>query len=240
MSIDDSSTPMVLPAPRQIHDNKALIPPILKCKESRMRALSAALFFILAPLSTAAQAPSYAIDTQQSKMEIHVGKEGAFKAFGHDHLIAAKQVSGEVQFDPQKIEQSSVRLQVPTKSITVIDPGESEKDRKEVQATMEGEKVLDVAEFPESTFTSTNISAAKKTSDGWELTLSGKLNLHGVEKPVSFPLHVRADNNELRAQGEVAILQTDYGITPVKVGGGTVKVKDKLKIIFNIVAHKNQ
>jgi polyisoprenoid-binding protein YceI len=173
-------------------------------------------------------------------MEIHVGKEGAFKAFGHDHLIEAKQVSGEVQFNPQNIDQSSVRLQVPTKSITVIDPGESEKDRKEVQANMEGEKVLDVAKFPEITFVSTSISAAKKTSDGWELTLSGKLNLHGVEKPVSFPLHLRANNNELRAEGEVSILQTDYGITPVKVGGGTVKVKDKLKITFNIVASKNR
>jgi polyisoprenoid-binding protein YceI len=201
-----------------------------------MRALSAALISLFATLSAAAQGAPYAIDTQQSKMEIHVGKEGAFKAFGHDHLIAAKQVSGEVQFDPQKLDNSSVRLQVPTKSITVIDPGESEKDRKEVQATMEGEKVLDVAKFPEITFTSTSISAAKKTPDGWELTLSGKLNLHGVEKPVTFPLKVRADNNVLRGQGEVAILQTDYGITPVKVGGGTVKVKDKLKITFSIVA----
>jgi len=201
-----------------------------------MRALSAALISLLAPLGAGAQGTSYAIDTQQSKMEIHVGKEGAFKAFGHDHLIAAKQVSGEVQFDPHSIDKSSVRLRVSTKSITVIDPGESEKDRKEVQATMESEKVLDVAKFPEIAFTSTSISAAKKTSDGWELTLSGNLNLHGVEKPVTFPLHVRAQNNELRAQGEVAILQTDYGITPVKVGGGTVKVKDKLKITFSIVA----
>ena len=204
-----------------------------------MRALSAALISLLASLSAGAQGTSYAIDTQQSKMEIHVGKEGAFKAFGHDHLIAAKQLSGEVQFDPQKIDKSSVRLHVPTKYITVIDPGESEKDRKEVEATMESDKVLDVAKFPEITFTSTSISAAKKTSDGWELTLSGKLNLHGVEKAVSFPLHVHADNNELRAQGEVSILQTDYGVTPVKVGGGTVKVKDKLKITFNIVARKN-
>jgi len=201
-----------------------------------MRALSAALIYLLASFGAAAQGTSYSIDRQKSKMEIHVGKEGAFKAFGHDHLIAAKQVSGEVQFDPQKIDKSSVRLRVPTKSITVIDPGESEKDRKEVQATMEGEKVLDVAKFSEITFTSTGISAAKKTSDGWELTLSGKLNLHGVEKPVTFPLHVRADNHELRAQGEVSILQTDYGITPVKVGGGTVKVKDKLRITFSIVA----
>ncbi|MCU1240134.1 MAG: YceI family protein [Candidatus Acidoferrum typicum] len=204
-----------------------------------MRALSAALISLLASLSAGAQGTSYAIDTQQSKMDIHVGKEGAFKAFGHDHLIAAKQLSGEVQFDPQKLDKSSVRLHVPTKSITVIDPGESEKDRKEVEATMESDKVLDVAKFPEITFTSTSISAAKKTSDGWELTLSGKLNLHGVEKAVSFPLHVRAENNELHAQGEVSILQTDYGVTPVKVGGGTVKVKDKLKITFNIVARKN-
>jgi polyisoprenoid-binding protein YceI len=204
-----------------------------------MRAVSAALIALLAPFSVGAQgSASYSIDPQQSKMEIHVGKEGAFKAFGHDHLIAAKQVSGDAKFDPQKPDQSFVRLKIPTKSITLVDPGESEKDRKEVQSTMEGEKVLDVAKFPAITFTSTGISAAKKTSDGWELTLSGKLNLHGVEKPVSFPLHVRADAKELHGEGELSILQTDYGITPVKVGGGTVKVKDKLKITFNIVATK--
>jgi polyisoprenoid-binding protein YceI len=195
---------------------------------------------LIPPLTSLAQdRAAYAVDSQQSKVEIHVSKEGAFKVFGHDHLIFAKQVSGQVQFDPQKIDQSSVRLKFPTKSITVVDPGESEKDRQEVQATMEGEKVLDVAKFPEITFTSSSISAAKKTSDGWELTLAGKLSLHGVEKPVSFPLHVRADTNELRGQGELLILQTDYGITPVKVGGGAVKVKDKLKITFNIDAGKD-
>jgi polyisoprenoid-binding protein YceI len=205
-----------------------------------MRLVSPALLCLLAPFCMLAQgSASYSIDPRQSKMEIHVGKEGAFKAFGHDHLVEAREMSGEAQFDAQKIDQSSVRLRIPTKSITVIDPGESEKDRKEVQTTMESDKVLDVAKFPEITFTSRNISAAKKTSDGWELTLSGNLNLHGVEKPISFPLRVRADNDELHAQGEVSVLQTDYGITPVKVGGGTVKVKDKLKITFNIVARKN-
>src|SRR5258708_17654960 len=177
-----------------------------------MRAASAALIVFLAPFGATAQdTAAYSIDPQQSKMEIHVGKQGAFSAFGHDHLITAKQVSGEAKFDAQKLDQSSVRLKIPTKSITVIDPGESEKDRKEVQATMESEKVLDVAKFPEIAFTSTSISAAKKTSDGCELTLSGNLNLHRVEKPVTFPPHVRAQNHQLRAQGEVAILQTDYG-----------------------------
>jgi polyisoprenoid-binding protein YceI len=70
------------------------------------------------------------------------------------------------------------------------------------------------------------------------LTLTGKLNLHGVEKQVSFPLRVRAEAGQVWAQGEVSVLQTDYGITPVKVGGGSVKVKDELKISFTIVATK--
>ena len=207
-----------------------------------MRATTGALAaLLLAPLTVIAQdnAP-YSIDPAQSKLEIQVYKEGVFKAFGHDHLIAAKQLSGQVQLDPQKIDQSSVRLHVPAKSLTVVDPGESEKDRRDVQTTMEGEKVLDVAKFPEIIFSSSSVSAAKKTPAGWELTLSGKLKLHGVEKAVTFPLHVHAEGNELRGQGEVSILQTDYGITPVKVGGGSVKVKDKLKITFTVVTHKQK
>ena len=205
-----------------------------------MRAASAALIVLLAPFGATAQdTASYSIDPQQSKVEIHVGKQGTFSAFGHDHLIAAKQVSGEAKFDAQKLDQSSVHLKIPTKSITVIDPGESEKDRKEVQATMEGEKVLDVAKFPEITFNSTAVSHSKKIPDGWELTLAGKLNLHGVEKPVTFPLRVTANANELHGKGELSIMQTDYGITPVKAGGGTVKVKDELKITFTIVAAKD-
>lgn len=192
---------------------------------------------LIASTTVAQERPTYSIDGTQSKVEINVSKEGAFKAFGHDHVVAGKELSGQVRFDPQQIEQSSVRLRIPTKAITVVDPGESEKDRKQVQATMAGEEVLDVAKFPEITFTSTGISAARKTSEGWELTLAGKLSLHGVEKSVSFPLRVHSEATELRGEGELSILQTDYGITPVKVGGGSVKVKDKLKITFHIVAH---
>lgn len=205
-----------------------------------MRAVRAVLALLLVPASLNAQeSAAYSVDPQQSKVEIHVGKEGAFSAFGHDHLVQGKQVSGQAQFDAQKIEQSSVRLRIPTKSIIVIDPGESEKNRKQVQATMESDKVLDVAKFPEITFTSSSVSVAKKTANGWELTLAGSLALHGVEKPVTFPLQVHVEDNELRGHGEFSILQTDYGITPVKVGGGTVKVKDKLKITFDIVASKS-
>jgi polyisoprenoid-binding protein YceI len=181
---------------------------------------------------------TYTVDAAKSKMEIHVGKEGFFSAFGHDHLIAAKEISGEAQFDPQNIAESSVALTISAKSLTVLDPGESEKDKAEVQKTMLGEKVLDVEKYGEIRFTSARVSNPKKTGDGWELSLEGKLALHGVEKPVSFPLRVRLDGDMLRAQGEVSLLQTDYGMTPIKVGGGAVRVKNKLKIAFDIAGRK--
>ncbi len=211
-----------------------------RCRRVPMRRhIVCSLALALAAFATTAQEKgAYAIDGAKSKLQIDVYKEGAFKMFGHDHLIVANEISGQVQFDPQKVEDSTVHLKIPAKSLTAVDPGESEKDRKDVQATMTGEKVLDVAKFPEIVFTSTRVSAVKKNADGWELTLTGKLNLHGVEKPVSFPLRVHAAAGQLRAQGEVSVLQTDHGITPIRVGGGSVKVKDKLKISFTIVATK--
>jgi len=205
----------------------------------KRRAATLVLALLVCAAAAWAQAKgNYSIDPAKSKIEINVSKEGAFKAFGHDHLIYARDISGQVQFDLDRIEQSTVRLKIPTKSIEAVDPGESEKDRRAVQETMSSDKVLDVTRFPEITFSSISISAAKKTSGGWELTLSGKLTLHGVEKPVSFPLRIHAEGAELSGLGELSILQTDYGITPVKVGGGTVKVKDQLKITFTIVAHQ--
>lgn len=36
----------------------------------------------------------YAVNSEKSKLQISVFKEGLFKAFGHDHLVSAKVVSG--------------------------------------------------------------------------------------------------------------------------------------------------
>jgi polyisoprenoid-binding protein YceI len=205
----------------------------------KLRVASTLAGLLLSGFAAAAQEKAeYSIDQANSKLEIRVYKAGLFKALGHDHLIAAREISGQVLFDARKIENSSVRFKIETKSLTVVDPGESEKDRRDVQATMTGVEVLDTAKCPEIVFSSTNVSAAKKTADGWDLTLAGKLDLHGVEKPVSLPLRVHLEASRLGAQGEVSLLQTEYGITPVKIASGSVKVKDKLNISFTIITIK--
>jgi polyisoprenoid-binding protein YceI len=195
---------------------------------------------LLTAPSEAQERAAYSIDAAASRIEIDVYKEGLLKAFGHDHVILVRAISGSVEFDGTRVENSSVSLAIPAATLTVSDPGVSEKDRQEIQATMLSDEVLDVARFPRLSFTSTGVSAVQKTADGWHLTLTGDLTLHGVSKRITLPLQVHANNALVSANGEISLQQTDYGITPVKAAGGSVKVKDRLKIIFAITARSSQ
>ena len=95
---------------------------------------------------------------------------------------------------------------------------------------MEGDKVLDVTRFPEIRFQSTAVEA--KASDHW--IVRSTLALHGKERPVLVDVTLKSDHY----RGSAVLKQTEFGITPVTVAGGTVKVKDEVKIEFNIALVK--
>jgi polyisoprenoid-binding protein YceI len=101
---------------------------------------------------------------------------------------------------------------------------------------MLGEQVLDATKYPQIRFSSTSVKAGSSVS---RLAVEGSLVLHGVTKPLTVPVSVQvANDGTLTADAEVLLLQSDFGITPYKAVGGTVRVKDKLKLIFHIVARK--
>jgi polyisoprenoid-binding protein YceI len=61
--------------------------------------------------------------------------------------------------------------------------------------------------------------------------VTGRLTIHGHAQTITFPVaRVSATY-----RGEVAIKQRDFGIEPIRVAGGTVKVKDELRVHFEIV-----
>lgn len=206
----------------------------------KIAALSLILATCFSPAFGADTRTAYVIDAPRTKIEIQVGREGFLKAFGHDHLISAARFSGEVQLAQPKVEGSTVSFVVDAKSLAVVDPGESEKDRQEVQTTMQGDQVLAVSKFPQIEFSSSNVKSVSKNGDAFELQVEGTLNLHGVKKLVTIPVRLQImTDGTLTADAEVSLLQSDYGITPIKVGGGSVRVKDKLKLTFHIFARKN-
>lgn len=163
------------------------------------------------------------IDAAHSKLTVRVGKTGFFSGAGHDHEIAALISKGEV--DASK--PFSVWFDVSVAAMKVIDVGASDSDRSDVQQRMLGPEVLDAAQFHEIHFASESVESIGETR--WRV--HGQLTLHGQTKPIV--LETSLENGHYR--GTATVLQTNFGITPIKVAGGTIKVKDEVQIEFDIV-----
>ena len=166
------------------------------------------------------------IDGTHSTITVHVYKSGFLSAFGHNHEIQAPIQSGEVkESDP-----ASVELRVDARKLQVLDPEVSERTRAQIQDTMNGMQVLDVAHFPEIRFQSNSVEP--KGPGHW--IAHGNLALHGKEQPIAVEVTLKGE----RYRGSARPKQTDFGITPVTVAGGTVKVKDEVEIEFEIALFK--
>jgi polyisoprenoid-binding protein YceI len=179
-----------------------------------------ALTLATAGFALAADQP---IDVAHSTLRVHVGKSGLLSAAGHEHWVTAPIAEGKVE----ESEPAHVWFRVDASKLTV-EPDEklSAADQAQVQATMQA-KVLDSAQYPDIRFRSTSIN--KKDTKTW--LVDGDLTLHGQTHSVSTVVHKQADAYVGRCQ----IKQTDFGIRPVNVAGGIVKVKDELQIEFSIV-----
>jgi len=161
------------------------------------------------------------VDVANSSLKIHVSKSGLFSAFGHNHEIDAPIESGEVS-ESGKV---SVTLRVDARKLKVVDQ-EDTKSRPQVQETMLGPQVLDSTRFPEIRFESAKIEA--KGQNRW--IVNGNLTLHGQSHPITFEVVL----TDKVYRGTAIIKQTAFGMTPVTVAGGSVKVKDDVKVEFSI------
>ena len=173
--------------------------------------------------ASAADSPvSRTIDTEKSVMTVRVFKSGLFSGFAHDHEISAPIEEGS--FDQAT---ASVQLKVDARKLRVVDKDVSDKDRAEIQQTMLGPKVLDSERFPEIRFRSTGVEDI--TDRKW--LVRGELSVHGETRPVS--LEATEQNGHYRGTAELK--QKDFGINPISLGGGTIKVKNELRVEFDIV-----
>ena len=165
-----------------------------------------------------------AIDTQRSTITIHVGKSGLLSAAAHDHTVSAPISAGTIlESGAQRIE-----FRVETAKMTVKpDPKVDAKDQATIQTHME-EMTLETMKFPEIAFRSTRI---EKIGDA-QWRVDGDLALHGVTKPVSLTVKQAGDSWTTRT----VLKQTDFGITPISIGGGMIKVKNEVEIDFQIFA----
>ena len=182
------------------------------------RAVSLAAMSLMCVLSVSAQ--QHNIDTQKSTLTIHVGKTGVFAGLGHEHEVHAPIHSGTADTGSHP----AVEIHVDARALRVIDKGETEKDRAEVQKTMLGPEVLDSEHHQEIVFKSTGAEPAGQGR--W--TLHGNLTLHGQTRPVT--VHVALKDG--RYTGETIVKQTDFELKPPGKAG--VRAKDEVRIEFDV------
>jgi polyisoprenoid-binding protein YceI len=167
-----------------------------------------------------------AIDVNRSSLTIRVFKSGMFSAFAHDHEIQAPIDEGEIDASANP----RVQLRLDSRKMRVLDQDISADNRAEIQHTMQGAAVLDVDHFPEISYRSTAIT---RTGDAhWEV--HGNLSLHGKNEPVVVVVSFEGGHY----RGSASFKQNTFGINPIRIAGGTVKVKDEVKIEFDIVPVK--
>jgi len=191
---------------------------------SRLRAQAGALALLgllSVPLLVVDASSQKAIDTEHSVLTVRVYKAGAFSAFGHEHTVRAPIQKGS--FDEDK---KTVDFVVDASTLRVLDSGVSDKDRAEIQGTMLSPKVLDTGQFHDIHFHSTEVTPTGENR--W--TVHGDLTLHGQTHPVK----VDVERKEGQYRGAARLRQSEFGITPVTVAGGTIKVKDEVRVEFEI------
>ncbi|OLE83768.1 MAG: hypothetical protein AUF76_05540 [Acidobacteria bacterium 13_1_20CM_2_65_9] len=187
-----------------------------------------ALAILIVATTAALGADSSPIDTERSTLTVFVYKSGLFSAFADDHIIRAPIASGSISTEAPL----SVQVTVRSGTLKALDPKLAADKRADVQARMLGPEVLDSARYPDITFTSTAIEPAG--ADRW--TVTGRLTIHGQTRPATFAV-ARRDGHY---RGTAVLKQRDFGIQPISIVGGTVKVKDEVKVEFDIVARSER
>jgi polyisoprenoid-binding protein YceI len=178
----------------------------------------------------------YLIDGKGSKFIVRAFATGLLSAFGHDPTISIEDFEGEARVNPDALEESSVHILIHAGSLVVTDDV-SNKDRDEIERRMHQE-VLESDGYPEIEYQCSKVSASKTGEGQYWVALNGELSLHGVTRTLPVSARVSLNGDVLRATGDFSVRQSDFDLKLVSAAGGTVRVKDEIKLSFDITARK--
>lgn len=182
-------------------------------------------------------AARYRIDPRRSDLMVRAFSGGVLWFKGHDHFVRPSDFSGEVELTPGAITPASLRLTIRAASLKETRPIFKPKEKQIINKELR-DIVLEPTKYSEIIFKSTEVTGKLNEKGHYEAKIGGDLTLHGVTRHIVIPADVTIDGNNLRARGDVEFNRSDYNIKATEALGGKIKVRDNLKLTFDIVAHK--
>ena len=182
-------------------------------------------------------AARYRIDPKKSDLMVRAFSGGVLWFKGHDHFVRPNDFSGEVELTPGAITPASLHLTIRAASVEETRPIFTPPQKKIINKEL-NDIVLEPAKYPEIVFKSTEVTGKLNESGHYEAKIGGDLTLHGVTRHIVIPADVTIEGNSLRARGEVDFDRSSFKVKATSAMHGTIRVRDKLKLTFDMVANK--
>ncbi len=190
---------------------------------------------IVTDLTHSEKSSRFVFDTKRSRITVQAFATGVLSAMGHNPKIDIRKFAGEVEFDPEVLGAGGLHLTIQSASLSVLNDI-SDKDRREIERVMNSD-VLEVDRYPEIRYDASAISVSKLDNDLYSADLNGDLSFHGVTRKQPVTVRIAMMGERLRASGDFSMRQSAYGIKPVSVAGGALKLKDELRFSFDVIAN---
>jgi polyisoprenoid-binding protein YceI len=181
---------------------------------------------------------TFLIDKAASRFTVQTFATGILSSFGHNPTIGIRDYEGEIQFIPETYEKAFLRMTLKNTGLDVLDEMKS-VDREKLEKIMY-EQVLDVEHFPTTVYESKEIGVEKPGNGPILARATGDLSFHGVTQSLALVARVLDMGSMLRISGDFAVRQSDFGIKPVSFAGGTLRLKDEVKLKFELVARRQE
>jgi len=182
----------------------------------------------------AAGRPVFRVDPASSIIVVEVRRAGSLARLGHDHVVASHDVRGYVEPDAGRAD-----LYVALDRLVVDQPELRKQAGFDTEPTAEAiagtrrnmlEKTLEAGRYP---YASIGVRRAAGTT-----AADVSIALHGTTRTMRVPMAVTESAEAIAVDGELALRQTDFGITPLSVVGGAIQVQDEVKLRFDIRARR--
>jgi hypothetical protein len=179
--------------------------------------------------------PVFQIDAARSVVVIEGHRTGSLSRVGHEHVVASHVARGYIA--PK---EGRADLYVSLDRWIVDEPvlrAEAGFDTKPSEADIAGTRenmlvrVLEVERYPFALVTVSDV-----VPDAENSTVQLAMTLHGITRTTRIPIQLRIQNDEIAVNGSFVVKQTDFGIAPLSILGGAIRVDDEINLRFQIRA----
>jgi polyisoprenoid-binding protein YceI len=187
------------------------------------------------PSSSGGGGQAFTIISERSEAAYFADEELASLGVPSTAKGATKDITGTFYLTEDGLDLDPSQESSFTVDLTTITSNESRRDNR-VQ-----NDALQTSQFPTATFTATSVTGydpAIPEGEEQTLALTGMMDLHGVQKELTWELKARRQGDVITALATVNFLYADFDITPPNIAG-FVSVADDVTLQVEVVAQRS-